>query len=574
MRSLVNTSSITWPLILLSSIQMLSCGSKINPIVKLNRPIAGEEFVDLDAIQMLKLQDGTPVTIGQYMRDQKLPWLVLSFGSKGCGICMEKARYLQANLVNGGYEALGLAPEPQNKVELIGVFTDPKENRDELLGLVGNTELPLTLMNWWDPSHEVMMKYFQAAGRGFTVPLTVMLSPRGILWRVNSDDKISIENLILKIANTISSDATPRPPLPPAPEPPAPPVRVSLLGSEVPGRLDGSVVTSCVDRSQMTLGSMLPPVAGGLRAVLVHKGSCGPGGSCGEAREAIKAWQSACTQMPGVLCSFKEVVVDNGLCSSDPDLVSGGSEFYETFADHFNWGYKPIDVGQGKTKLPEVNGPLTLIFDSEGRIVFSNEGVIGSYLAERMSKDQLQGRAPGPDFNVALNIIPTTNSDANYLATFSAVRSRSKYTMVMYWNTQCSSCVEEIDAWHSHADSAYNFCLAHADFCQVTALETDTDGSPPLAYLKNLIVWDPSDRFDFSWQKNGWNMPLMVEGEPLANGNAPQGWYRGWFRAKFGSSEPRVVLFDREGKVLSSWKSLPGDDGARDSIVALFNGAR
>lgn len=560
------------PLILLASSHFVGCGSKINPVVKLNRPFAGEELVNLDAIQLLKLQDGTPVNIGQYMRDQKLPWLVLTFGSQGCGICMEKARYLQANLVNGGYSALGLAPEPQNKVELIGVFTDPITSRDELLGLVSSDpELPLTLMNWMDPSHDVMMKYFQAAGRGFSVPLTVMLTPRGILWRVSSNDKLSAEELMSKIANTISADAHGRPPVPPAPTPLPPPVKVSLLSSEVSSRLDGAVVTSCTDRSAQVLGSALPPVAGGLRAVFVHKGDCNGADGCIDARNALKAWRAGCGLTPGLVCAFKELVVDSGFCSEDPDLVTGGSEFFEVFADHFNWGYLPFAAGPGKIKLPEVKGPLSLVFDGDGRLVFSKEGSIGDSLATRMTHDQLKERAAGPDFNMAWNRTPTADPNANSLSTFSSLRSLSKYTMVMYWNTQCSSCVDEIKNWHDQSDSAYNFCRAHADFCQVAAIETDTDGTAPLTYLKKLILLDSSDPFDFSWQKFGWTMPLMVEGAPLPGGVAPQGWYRGWFRAKFGSSEPRVVLFDREGKVVSSWKSLPGEEGARDTLLELYN---
>jgi hypothetical protein len=560
-------------LILLSSVNFISCGSRINPVVKLNRPIAGEEFVDLDAIQLLKLQDGTSVNIGQYMRDQKLPWLVLSFGSQGCGICMEKARYLQTNLINTEYASLGLLPEPQNKVEVIGVFTDPISSRDELLGLVSGTELPLTIMSWMDPSHNVMMKYFQAAGRSFSVPLTVMLSPRGILWRVNSNDKISAEDLIKKIANTIASDAHPTPPTPPPSPPTPPPVQISLLGSEVPERLNGSVVTSCGDRSQSLLGSVMPPVAGGLRAVLVHKDACLSNAACVEAREALMAWQTECGLTRGVVCSFKEVAVDAGQCLKDPNLLTGGLEFYETFADHFNWGYTRENDGPGRYKLPEVRGPLTLIFDGAGRLVFSKEGVIGQSLSQRMIHDQLQDRAEGPDFSVAWNQFPIKYPSANNLATFSKVRSQSKYTLVMFMNMMCSSCLEEIGDWHAEQDSPYHLCLANPSFCQVTAIETMPDGALPLVHLSNVIL-NPDSMYEFGWVSKGWSMPVSVEGDQLTNGQAPNGWFNGWFKAKFGSSEPRVVLFDREGKVVSSWKSLPSEHGARDTMQKLFNEER
>jgi thiol-disulfide isomerase/thioredoxin len=556
---------------LLVPIVLTGCGARLDPVAKLNRPIATEEFVDLDAVQLTKLQDGSPVNIGQYMRDQKLPWLVLAFGSKSCGICMEKARYLQANLVDGNYAALGLTADPRNKVEVIGVFTDPQAMRDELLGLVSDEKSPLPLLSWFDPGHEVMMKYFQSAGRSFTVPLTVMLSPRGIVWRINSNDKISHENLILKIANTISNDANRAPPPPVKPPVASPPVNISLLAAERPDRLNGAVVTSCVGGSQSVLGDKLPPVANGLRAVLVHKDSCAISADCVEAKSALKAWRSDCLAAGARDCGLKELVIGENLCTDDPDLFAGGSEFFETFSDHFNWSYRPLLSRPGRIKLPEVKGPLTLVFDDQGRLVFSKEGALADSLTARMAHDQMKDRAAGPEFSLAWNQTPLTTPDANVAATFSDVRAHSKYTMVMFWNTFCSSCTEEIQQWHSEPDSAFNYCNAHKDFCQVTAIETETDGSSPQDYLKSLILWDGTAD-DFSWQKNRWPMPLMVEGVPLPGGLAPLGWYSGWFRARFGSSEPRVVLFDREGKVVNSWNSLPGDHGARDAIRSMFEG--
>jgi hypothetical protein len=141
--------------------------------------------------------------------------------------------------------------------------------------------------------------------------------------------------------------------------------------------------------------------------------------------------------------------------------------------------------------------------------------------------------------------------------------------MMMFWNTWCSSCTEELQEWHLEESSGYGFCRAHPEFCQVVALETGRaeSGVASREYLAGLIRGN--DDFD-GWVSRGWSMPLAVEAEPYADGRAPMGWYAGWVRARFGSSEPRTVLYDREGKVVGVWRSLPGEHGPRDMLKKLY----
>ena len=537
-----------------------SCGAKLPREVSVHKPIAIETPLDLTAIEFVRLEDQSKVNLAQYMQSRQLKWLVLTFGSKGCGVCMEKARYLQANLVGNDYNLLG--PTAKNALELVGVSTDPASSRQEVLSLV--QEQGLSHLALSDPGHDIMMRYFQPAGRQFSVPLTVMLSNAGIVWRVTSSDGVSAESLIEKIAATIGVDANL--PAPTTPESPGGEISRGLLARDVPNRFDQVTVQNCASRSAQPLSEILPKDGHDFRALLVHKETCSGDAVCSDARKGLLAWQSACKERWGVSCVSAELVTEQAACANDPSLFFGGQDFYETFADHFNWGYEPVDVSPGKVKLPDVKGPLTLVFDGNGRLVFSKEGAFGDELSAKMDGDGLKSLTVGPDFPLYVDNRPAKTAAAEG---FSTLRHQSKFTMVMFWNTWCSSCSEEIEEWHRDPDSAYNFCKEKSDFCQVVALETGRaeSGQSPSDYLSGLI--QGNDDFD-GWKAKNWTMSLAVEDLPLSNGQAAKGWYSGWFRAKFGASEPRTVLYDQEGKVVASWKSLPGEHGPRDAIKKLF----
>jgi len=544
-----------------------ACAAKLPREVTVRRPLGESLPFDPNAIEILRLSDQQKINLGQYMRDQQLKYLVLTFGSQGCSVCMQKARYLQANLVNNDYSLLGSSA---NKVvELVGVVTDPVSSRDELLSLVDREGL--SHLTWWDPGHNLMMEYFQPEGRNFSVPLTLMVSQTEILWRVPSWEPISGPDLINKIASTLGVDANP------------PPIdnggsgtggTQDLLAREVPERLEMVKVSSCAEGQEATLGSLLPTGSSDFRAVLVHKNSCQDDDACVEAKTALNVWQQECSGKWFKDCAIREVVTDSSGCTEDQNLFVGGKEFFSVFSDHFNWSYKPIEQSPGQVKLGEVAGPLTLIFDRTGKLVFSREGSIGTDLTSRMNMDQLTEREEGPSFPVwaAVQSPPgkTSQIKNGFGQSFAELRKSSKYTLVMFWNTWCGSCLEELDEWHREDQSAYGFCREHSSFCQVVALETGRGetGLPPAEYLNGLL--NGNDDFD-GWVKKGWSMPLMVEDFPLADGRAPQGWFEGWYRARFGSKEPRNVLYDVEGKVVGSWLGLPGEHGPRDTLKKLFD---
>ena len=540
-----------------------SCGATLPKEVLNRRPVGVETPLNLELVTLSNLKDGSPVTIGPYMRERNLQWMVLTFGSKSCGACMEKARYFQANLV-GDYGVLG--ESAKGNIELRGIATDPASSRDELLALVEDQNL--SHLSWSDSGDEkIMMKYFQPAGMSFSVPLTVMISREGILWRITSKEKVSPAEILKKIAATIGSNALPSP-IPSPPTDHTDPDAIPLLAREVPERLSQINVKSCLDRRDVNLGRELPPLIGGLRGVFIHKGNCSESAACLEAREEMKSWQTSCKTRWGASCSFRELNLSGAICG-DEEAFSGGAEIFDVFVDHFSWAYRPMDAGPGRIKLPDPKGPWTLIFDDAGRLVYSKDGVIAKSLAQRMDQDRLTKLATGPEFPLEWNSEPGSRIGDAGVTTFSEMRMRAKYTMMMFWNTWCSSCTEELQEWHLEEASGYGFCRAHPEFCQVVALETGRaeSGVASREYLAGLIRGN--DDFD-GWVARGWSMPLAVEAEPYADGRAAMGWYAGWVRARFGSSEPRTVLYDREGKVVGVWRSLPGEHGPRDMLKKLY----
>lgn len=552
---------------LLFSVALMTCAAKLPQEVTVKRPLAEAKPFDASAITLKRLSDEAPVSLAKYMTDNNLKYLVLTFGSQGCAVCMQKARYLQTNLVQNNYKLLGSAAK--DVVELLGVITDPIESRNDVLSLIGQEGL--SHVELWDPGHDVMMKFFQPEGRSFSVPLTVMVSKDEILWRVPSWEAIDGPTLIKKIGATLGVDANP-PPV--NPDPPDGGVAQSLLATEISNRFDEVRLSSCGDRSEVNLGNLLPHESSNYRGVLLTAKSCPDDPSCSDARSALKSWQEECHSRWGKTCVVKEIVTDQSLCDGQDDKLIGGKEFFSVFSDHFNWSYTPIEMAPGRWKLPDTSGPLSLIFDAHGRLVFSREGSIGSSLRDRMDSDELANREIGPDFPVWLSqqssAAQNLSVKSGLQSTFSNLRQSSKYTLVVFWNTWCGSCFEELEDLHRRVDSAYNFCRQDPQFCKVVALETgrSESGLEPSSYLSGLI--NGNEDFE-GWLKNGWTMPLAVEDFPLQDGKAPLGWYDGWFRARFGSKEPRNVLYDREGKVVGAWLGLPGEHGPERALKKLYN---
>lgn len=552
---------------LLFSVALMTCAAKLPQEVTVKRPLAESKPFDASIIKLKRLSDEAPVSLDQYMTDNNLKYLVLTFGSQGCAVCMQKARYLQTNLVQNDYKLLGSAAK--DVVELLGVITDPVESRDDVLSLIGQEGL--SHVELWDPGHDVMMKFFQPEGRSFSVPLTVMVSKNEILWRVPSWEAIDGPTLIKKIGATLGVDANP-PPV--NPDPPDGGVSQSLLSIETSNRFDDVRLSSCGDRTEVNLGNLLPYETYNYRGVLLTTKSCADDPSCNDARSALRTWQEECHNRWGKTCVVKEIVTDQSLCGGQDETLIGGKEFFSVFSDHFNWSYAPIETAPGRWKLPDTSGPLALIFDGLGRLVYSKEGSIGSSLRDRMDNDKLANREAGPDFGIFLSqqfsSVRDLSVESVLPSTFSNLRQSSKYTLVVFWNTWCGSCFEELEDLHRRVDSAYNFCRQDPEFCKVVALETgrsETELEPP-TYLSGLI--NGNEDFE-GWLKKGWTMPLAVEDFPRQDGKAPLGWYDGWFRARFGTKEPRNVLYDREGKVLGAWLGLPGEHGPERALRKLHN---
>jgi thiol-disulfide isomerase/thioredoxin len=545
-----------------------ACAAKLPTEVTFKRPVGEAKPFNSDAVRLQRLDNETSISIGQYMREQQLKYMVLTFGSQGCAVCMQKARYLQTNLVNSGYSLLGASAK--DVIELVGVITDPPGSRADVLSLVGSEGL--THLTWWDPGHNVMMDYFQPEGRQFSVPLTVMVSQTEILWVIPSWQPVTGPELISKIAATLGVDANP-PPVDPT-QPGDDDLSESRLAKEIPNRFDDVTVTQCSEHSEVKLSSLLPSESFDFRAIVLTQSPCVQDDTCLEVAAKLKAWSSDCQARLGKACIVRQLSTDPSSCQSQTEeSFIGGKEFLSVFRDHFNWGYEPRETTPGRWQLPDVVGPLTMIFDAAGRLVFSKEGQIKESLTERVAQDELTRREDGPAFPVWITKDVSRKSvpreELSTKTNFAKIRQPTKYTLVMFWNTWCGSCLEELSDWHTRRDSPLKFCEERPEFCQVVAIETGRaeSGLEPKDYLDGLV--NGNDDFD-GWLKMGWTMPLAVEDLPLASGEASFGWYDGWFRARFGSKEPRNVLYDREGKVMGAWLGLPGEHGPEKALKTLY----
>ena len=536
--------------VILSSTVLAHCGARLPQEVSINRPIASEQSLDLDKISFTEMKSGSPVTLGSYMRGHGLTHMLLTFGSTGCAVCMEKTRYLQQNLV-GHYNLL--SADADQHFELKGINVDPASKRADVLRLV--EEESLDHLAWADPRGDVMMAFFQPTGLSLSVPLTVLINNRGVMWRITSKEHVTPDQIMRRVASSLGSDGTSLPPPPPPkPEPqPLPVPDLTLLGQERPDRLAGVKMDACGRGS-----SVLSEVMAGkkFRIVIASHDDCSDQTVCGSVQRVVQRFLPTCNAETGG-CGL--VVLAGQVQTCDDVHWRGGGEFFQTFRDHFNWHYAPVQINH-KWVLPDVAGPLTMVFDAAGKLVLSHEGALTpDELAQRWQIDHWTARAAGPNWALA---IPTGTTS------FSQVRATSRYTLTVFWSTICTGCVEEISAWHA-SDQVLSWCRARPDFCQVQSVETGypDSGLPSdvASYLQGLLHGSPDfDGFD----KLGWNIPLAVDMISPTGADADHRWFDGWVRTLYGP-DPRSILYDREGKIVGSWIAKLGETGPFDMLKKL-----
>lgn len=529
----------------------LGCAQKLPTEVTRNRPSAAGELLDVNAIYLTDFRSGESVNLGSYMRTRQLNYMLLTFGSRSCVACMEKTEYLEANLVENK-QMLGAAAK---NFEVKGINVDPANSRQALIDLVD--ERHLTHLAWSDPQRTAMMTYFQPPGTDFGVPLTVMIKDDRMLWRISSKDHITPEELIKKVSQTLGEDAT-------AVKPPGsvsrPPLTVSPLGilaDERADRLNALRIKSCAETEPTTAEVVLGQAS--LKFILVDRGACAAGSVCDLNRQAVRSLIANHADVSIGEVAVAEKANPEGQ-SCDASVYSGGAEVFQEFADHFSWTYTAVKNAAGKKVIPPVAGPLTMAFDSNGILVFSKEGAVSAEeLQARFSADGFTQRAKGPAFAL---------QSAQGVSDFSTWRQNAKWSVVIFWDTLCASCEEELTQWH-RPGNLLSYCNDNPSFCQVMALDRavfwDNNPSSLPAYIDGVLHGSPD--YD-GFEAKGWNIPLYVDPFPNQGDDIKRRWFEGWVSARLDDMN-RSVLYDREGKVRGTWLAAPGDKGALEMLKAM-----
>jgi hypothetical protein len=530
-----------------------------------------EEEIDLGGVEFTEIATGQSLTILDYMERNEKDYLLISFGSMSCSACNHKAEQLTNRII--GRHPL-YATDAGKRFEVVGINTDPGNPR-QLTSHVA----AFPFIRWSDPSGLQMVSYFMPVDRKFSVPLTVMLSRKGILWRVLPDDPMTVDDMMDKVSSTLGMDAKgpDGPDGPDDPDGPDGPVIVpsSPLAKVGPHRLNGVRVQDC-DRSQATLGQRLRGDV--FRFLQIVRGDCDA--TCQANVRELQVLEAACKETAkGCVTALLQAPsatnftdIDNNLCASEwsKHVFTGGGEFFDTFKTLFNWRYIPTeDPASYELSMPEVQGPLILGFNSVGQIVFVREGLLAKgELAARWRSSGFTSPVPGPEF-------PLYAKDKGEFK-FSSLLTQAEYTVVAAWGAYpipCSSCIAELKHW-SAPGQLYDFCKGRQNQCQIVALEThlpDEGGDQSMESFFDGILYGDGETFD-GFQALGIRVPLVLDPVPLY-GDDGRGYLKRFFDGYLVASMPslgfeyRAVIFDREGKIVSAFKAAPPGDNGVDPVL-------
>jgi hypothetical protein len=527
-----------------------SCGATLPQKITDNRPIATEQQFDFSQVEFGSLALEGSSNLAAYMEGRGLTHMLLTFGSQNCVACMEKARYLEANLVGQYASLLG---EGGSKFEVVGINVDPSALREDVVAQIRREGI--THLQWSDPRGQMMLKYFQPAGMTFSVPLSVMISKTSIKWRVASNERLTSQDLIRKVAATLGEDIAGE--LPPAPPPiphTDPPIqKLPYLADENPDRLKSVVVKPCnsVDE-QKPLNAEDIFEGADIRILQVDLASCTDGSTCAENLGVIMDFLPDCRpESCKSLTLAAKPDLPEGTCS--PIVMQGGADILESFQDHFSWNYTPTVNEDGSKTLPKIAGPIVLVFDKLGRLVFSHEGRLGeTQLKERWQLDKLTARAKGPSHKIYKDRQMTDSAEW---------RSRSKWSVVVFYGRSCTSCSEEITSWH-RPNHLVDVCQRNPNYCQVLALEAGEDWDNEASSIPSYF-----DELSSEYPSLGWTLPLGLDPTPLESSEGKR-WFNDWVKARFGSGY-RSVLFDREGKPRGSWPAIPSPTGPLELLQEI-----
>ena len=187
---------------------IVSCASELDPMKKLRTPDGsaetpdlgisnkagdkgqnGEELPDFDWSEYTytRLSDEKTISIQEYLDREKLDYVLLIFGSKSCGSCLKKAKFVQENWKNFDKKL------SKYKARVVGINTDPLSTSAIKAFLKAKG---LKFIVWSDPSGNAMQKHFLLKGETKKVPLMTVLSRKGQLNRWFDKEKVDSKDLL------------------------------------------------------------------------------------------------------------------------------------------------------------------------------------------------------------------------------------------------------------------------------------------------------------------------------------------------------------------------------------------
>lgn len=566
------------------------CASQLKPYKTINTPdgTGVEEELDLTQIFFTDLYSGAKFSVAEYMQADGKDHLLLMFGSKGCTSCNQKNEHFKQSII--GQHALFLTDEG-HKFDIIGVNTDvePAERMRTYL-------TQFDFIKWSDPRGLNMIAHFVPPGRSFGVPVTVLLSKRGIVFRILNDEKATPEEIMARVEAAIlkggvsddgsddgGDDGTVKPPKPP--KPPTPPVvpatDLAFIG---PGRFKKVEVTPC-SGSPVALDTVLGQPD--FRIVQATKGACTD--ACKANLTQLKALAADLCAEAGSAEGSKKCAVAavqteaptaaSAACASGL-AYGGGQKFFEVFGSHFRWDdAMRLDDDDFYARFEsDLAGPLTMVFRRDGALVWSHEGSLAPGMLSTALAAPGFGSAfaSGPGFSVY-----TKDEGQSTLAdTLKKAKITVLSTSQIVYNPPCGGCLEELQKW-SQPGNLVDYCAARPSECQVRFIETrdktpwasdaafydfamnggnEPDVDPPLAVV--------------GLNERGVRVPLLVDTEAkyTAEGDNLRRIHEGYLtaasRSFFAGPElgnPLITIFNQEGRIVEMY--LSGDpDHAADFI--------
>lgn len=557
------------------------CGSRLPRDINIKRPVAsGSEDstrIDLNMVEFTDIETGAAVNAGTWMDDLKTDFILLTFGSRACSACNKKARAIRDNYLSSDqFSLVGM----ESRLAIVGVNTDA--DSISLTQRFVKSE-GFSFIRWSDPRGTKMLKWFMPEGRSYGVPLTVMINRHGvILWAYTNDSSATVPEMMERARTTIDSNALPAP----TPDPGVPdseePILVKLppvLAYEGTHRMREVMVSTCgINRGSTKPLEALLPLTYVATFFHIERDVCGA--NCSKNRLLLqRKVDSFLTADIGAGFLYAgQVPVDCETQNTEPNKkskiqsASGGRDFFEVFASHFDWNHAVTDQGDGRLAIAPLAPELTLAFDRGGKLLFSAEGLldearVDSFLRSIWIPGTGKSKpdfARGPAWNFHGLMAGQTTGGA---VDFSEWRNLSQFTIVNAFGESCSSCMAELKHW-SRSGGLFDVCEKSPGFCTVGVVE---NGLPESAFSKPGSI----DSRALDTYLNGIFGTLVGRGisapfimlDPYSPENdGGQGYLKRFFDGYLSARNPefgfdfRTIVSDREGKILGVFKAVPPED--------------